>query len=93
MSKRKTNKMTRAPSKPGHLLSLISLHCLPEEGLGPQLPIEPKVKTDKSSDWVDAKADPSLLGAQVILLILLWSGSVTFQEQYGTIHTMAQHKL
>ena len=35
----KTNEMTCAPSedpdKPGHLPSLISLRCLPEEGLGP----------------------------------------------------------
>ena len=41
--------MTCVPSKdsdqPGHLPSLISLHCLPQEGLGPELPIKCTVMT------------------------------------------------
>ena len=34
--------------EPGHLPSLISLHCLPEEGLGPWLPKKHTAKTDQT---------------------------------------------
>ena len=45
----KTYKITSAPSEdsdqPGHLPSLISLHCLHEEALGPKLSFERTAKT------------------------------------------------
>ena len=74
----KTNKMTCAPSEdsdqPGHPPSLISLHCLHEEAVGPWLPIERLAKTlirlGGCPGWSE-----SLLGAYAILLVLSWGGS------------------
>ena len=54
----KPTKLPLRPAKPGHPPSLISLRCLHEETLDPQLPTECTAKTD--SDWSDALAICSL---------------------------------
>ena len=68
----KTNKMICAPSEdsdqPGHLPSLLSLRCPHEETLGPKLPIERTAKT-----LIRLGGG---LGAQIILLVLSWGGSL-----------------
>ena len=51
---------------------VLSVHCLPEEGLGPLIP---RVHSEDWSDWADGKADLRLLGAQIILLVLSCSCS------------------
>ena len=73
----KTNKMTCVPSEdsdqPGHQPSLISLRSPHEETFGPWLPIEHTAKTliklGGCPGWYE-----SLMGAQVICLVLWCSG-------------------
>ena len=64
----KTNKITCATSEdsdqPGHLSSLISLHC-PSEGLGPWLHIQ-----HTANLLSGAQADLSLRWVHIILLVL-----------------------
>ena len=75
----KTNKMTCVPGKdsdqPGHPPSRISLHWVHEETLDPLLLIERTAKAlirpDGCPGW-----SASLLGAQVILLVFSWCGSI-----------------
>ena len=61
--------MIYAPSEdsdqPGYLPSLTSLHCLPEENLGPWLPTKCQAETDKTVRAM--QADLSLHKANIIL--------------------------
>ena len=72
---RKPTKMASAPSEdsdqPGHPPSLLSLRCLHDESLCPQLPIERTAQAN-------AQADLSSLVAHAILLVLSCTGSSIF---------------
>ena len=61
--------MTYVPSEdldqPGYLTSLTSLHCLPDENLGPWLPTECQAENDKTVRAV--QTDLSLHKANIIL--------------------------
>ena len=75
----KTNKMTCVPSEdsdqPGRPPSRISLPWVHEETLGPKLLIECTAKTLIRQGGCPGWSAP-LLGAQVILLVFSWCGSI-----------------
>ena len=89
----KTNKMIYAPSEdsdqPGHPPSLIRVFAVHSVGSwGPNLSSCGQWRL--WSDWTDAQADLSLLGAQIILLVLSWEGSINFLT-YATSCALFPH--
>ena len=92
----KTNKMTCAPSQdsdqPGHPPSLIRVFTVHSKGS--QGPNASSCGQQRLwSDWADAQADQSLLGTQVILLVLSCTGSNDKGQQQKHPTGMVSNKL